>query len=288
MSCPLDKHELYRLLEPYAKYGDDDGFYVRSKGVTALSEFLGIPFKDAMIILLEQDIWPERFRRNRGVFTSRQMARLLSLRVFIAGCGGLGGHVASLLARMGAGGFRLCDPDIFEESNLNRQYFCTEKTLGRSKALVCREGLLDIASYLEIDARVLAVAPDNLSSLLEGMDAVIDCLDSIPRKKMLENAARAAGLPFLHGSVLRDEGFAFLDVPASSRLAAMYPDTPAGTDAPAGINTVATAVAGVACLMAGLLTKRFAMGTAENSPLFHLDCSAPELERFSPHGTFCD
>ena len=128
MSCPLDKHELYRLLEPYAKYGDDDGFYVRSKGVTALSEFLGIPFKDAMIILLEQDIWPERFRRNRGVFTSRQMARLLSLRVFIAGCGGLGGHVASLLARMGAGGFRLCDPDIFEESNLNRQYFCTEKT----------------------------------------------------------------------------------------------------------------------------------------------------------------
>ena len=78
--------------------------------------------------------------------------------------------------------------------------------LGRSKALVCREGLLDIASYLEIDARVLAVAPDNLSSLLEGMDAVIDCLDSIPRKKMLENAARAAGLPFLHGSVLRDEG----------------------------------------------------------------------------------
>ena len=182
MSCPLDKHELYRLLEPYAKYGDDDGFYVRSKGVTALSEFLGIPFKDAMIILLEQDIWPERFCRNRGVFTSRQMARLLSLRVFIAGCGGLGGHVASLLARMGAGGFRLCDPDIFEESNLNRQYFCTEKTLGRSKALVCREGLLDIASYLEIDARVLAVAPDNLSSLLEGMDAVIDCLDSIPRK----------------------------------------------------------------------------------------------------------
>lgn len=127
MSCPLDKHELYRLLEPYAKYGDDDGFYVRSKGVTALSEFLGIPFKDAMIILLEQDIWPERFRRNRGVFTSRQMARLLSLRVFIAGCGGLGGHVASLLARMGAGGFRLCDPDIFEESNLNRQYFCTER-----------------------------------------------------------------------------------------------------------------------------------------------------------------
>lgn len=66
MSCPLDKHELYRLLEPYAKYGDDDGFYVRSKGVTALSEFLGIPFKDAMIILLEQDIWPERFRRNPG------------------------------------------------------------------------------------------------------------------------------------------------------------------------------------------------------------------------------
>lgn len=76
------------------------------------------------------------------------MVRLLQTRVFVLGCGGLGGHVASLLARLGVGGLRLCDSDIFEESNLNRQYFCTESTLGQPKAVATARGLRDMAGYL--------------------------------------------------------------------------------------------------------------------------------------------
>ena len=75
------------------------------------------------------------------------MVRLLQTRVFVLGCGGLGGHVASLLARLGVGGLRLCDSDIFEESNLNRQYFCTESTLGQPKAVATARGLRDMAGY---------------------------------------------------------------------------------------------------------------------------------------------
>ena len=252
---------------------------VGREAVATLAQALGLTVKETMIVLLDMDIWPERFRRNQGVFSAKQMARLLSRRVFIAGCGGLGGHVASLLARMGVGGFRLCDPDIFEESNLSRQYFCTEKTLGKPKALVSRDGLLDIASYLDVDAHVIAAAPDNLPTLLQGMDAAIDCLDSVPRKKMLEEAAHTARIPFLHGSVLRDEGFAFLST-SSFQLAAMYPLIPAGTDSSAGQNTAGTAAAGTACLMASLLGKGLASESPKDSPLFHLDYSVPEMERF--------
>lgn len=284
MSLPPDEATLRRLVEPYLRCGPGGVSCVCREGIDAVGEGIGLSAREAMIALLGVDIWPERFRRNRGVFTARQMARLLSRRVLIAGCGGLGGHMVSLLARMGIGGFRLCDPDVFEESNLNRQYFCTEKTLGKPKAQVCRDGLLEIASYLDIDARVLAVAPDNLPELLQGMDAVIDCLDSVPRKKMLEEAAHAAALPFLHGSVLRAEGFAFLDSPAACRLAALYPHIPAGSEAAGGQDTVAVAVTGVACLMASLLANALASetpATGGKSPLFHLDCSVPELESFS-------
>ena len=60
----------------------------------------------------------------------------------------LGGHVAVLLARLGIGALRLCDPDVFEESHLNRQCFCIEQTLSRPKVLACRDGLLGMASYM--------------------------------------------------------------------------------------------------------------------------------------------
>lgn len=148
----------------------------------------GTPFAQA------QDL-PERFYRNAGVLNSREMARLLESRVFIAGCSVLGGHVAVLLAHLGIGALRLCDPDVFEESHLNRQCFCTEQTLSRPKVLACRDGLLGMASYMEIDAREVAADPENLPELLFCCDAVVNCLDSIPKKKMFEEAAYAKAFP---------------------------------------------------------------------------------------------
>lgn len=67
--------------------------------------------KSAMILLLRRhNIWPERFYRNAGVLNSREMARLLESRVFIAGYSVLGGHVAVLLARLGIGPFACAIP----------------------------------------------------------------------------------------------------------------------------------------------------------------------------------
>ena len=92
-------------------------------------------------------------------------------------------------------------------------------------------------------------------------------------------------MPFIHGSVLRDEGFAFLNAPGeqngASKLARIYPRDPDRTelDAIRAEGVSATAPAGVACLMASLLVKALLRGDASSS-LLHLDCSVPDLERF--------
>lgn len=244
--------------------------------IDALAKAEGIRPAEAMIRLLRQDIWPLRFLRNAGALTAGEMRRLLSLRVFVAGCGGLGGHFASLLARLGVGMLRLCDPDVFSETNLNRQLFCTEKTLGCSKVLTVRSGLLDIASHLEVEALPLAVNEDNARDLLDGMDAAVDCLDSIAAKKMLEKAAAGLGIPFLHGSVLGHEGFVYLDIPGKNRLEILYP----GRDDNQTPHTLATSVCGVATLMCSLFLSCFTAGGSADSGLLHLDCSIPELEYF--------
>ena len=129
--------------------GVDGIVRVRREGIVRMAQHCACSLKSAMILLLRRhNIWPERFYRNAGVLNSREMARLLESRVFIAGCSVLGGHVAVLLARLGIGALRLCDPDVFEESHLNRQCFCTEQTLSRPKVLACRDGLLGMASYM--------------------------------------------------------------------------------------------------------------------------------------------
>lgn len=273
--------------EPYGcGRGADGRLFVRREGVRAWAASRGVSEREALIGLLERNIWPERFRRNVGVFSAEAMTRLLRSRALIVGCGGLGGHVAALLARLGVGAVRLYDPDVFEESNLNRQRFCTESTLGLNKAEVTGRGLRDIASHMDVDARPLAATPDNLPDLLRDVDVAVDCLDSIPLKKSLEEAALTARVPFIHGSVLRAEGFAFLNVsdagPQTARLARLYPRDPDAGELAAGRNEGVSPVApaGVACLMAVLLVNALTRGD-KTSALLHLDCSVPELERFA-------
>ena len=277
--------EILRRILAQCKDGCE-GLFVRMAGVKAVAQATGLTEREAMCALLDAGFWPERFRRSRSVLSVEGLKRLLRSRVLVAGCGGLSGHAAALLARSGVGSFVLCDPDIFEESNLNRQMFCIEATLGQSKAEACREGLLGMASYLDVEAHIVALDEDNLPVLLAGCTAVVDGLDSVPKKLMLEEAATKAGLPFVHGSVNSEEGFAFIEAAGGKRLAGMWPDAKeraeqgdkAFTEAP---DTVAASAAGIACLMASLLVRGLASGEVKDSALLHFDASVPELERFA-------
>ena len=270
--------ELEEHLSPFLRERDGERS-VSAEGIRTLARKLQMPERNVMMKLLELGVWPERFSRCRGVFTAGALIRMLSAKILVAGCGGLGGHVTDLLARMGTGSLVLCDPDIFEESNLNRQHFCTEKTLGKLKAEACRDGLLNIASYMDIEVHAVALDEENLPLLLKGTDAVMDCLDSIARKKMLEKAAREAGVPCVQGSVARNEGLALFDLSGRLPFSHVYPGEDAGNREGAPMNTHALTVAGTACLMVSLLMRRLCLDKNDDGKLFHLDLSVPELEK---------
>ena len=74
-----------------------------------------------------------RYDRNR-IFSRDQQDELGEKRAAVIGCGGLGGYAIEMLARAGVGHIRVCDGDVFDETNLNRQLFCTEAMLGEKKA----------------------------------------------------------------------------------------------------------------------------------------------------------
>ena len=261
--------------------GRQETLFVSLAGLRAWAALHNMPLRTAMSSLLEQRIWPERFRRNFGLVTAQNLAQRLQSSVLVLGCGGLGGHVAELLARSGVGCIRLVDNDVFDESNLNRQRFCTENVLGQPKVRVVRDALADIASHVEAEALEMLADSSNLSCLVAGMDVALDCLDNIGAKTALERAAIAAGVPFVHGSVLREEGFCYASSGPQARLEELYPHGQSESELEharrEGVGALAPA--SVACLMVKLALRAIQRRTA-SSALYHLDLSVPEMERF--------
>ena len=75
-----------------------------------------------------------RYARNVPALSEAECELLQRKRVLVVGCGGLGGHLIDMLARIGIGSLRVVDGDAFEPSNLNRQLLSEVSLLGVGKA----------------------------------------------------------------------------------------------------------------------------------------------------------
>ena len=154
------------------------------------------------------------------------MNRLINSRVLVAGCGGLGGNVIEHLARIGIGSLTVIDGDVFTESNLNRQLLCTAENIGKSKALAAAERVRLIDPSISVTAVCEYLTEANAPALLAAADIVIDCLDSIESRLMLEGAASDAGLYMVHGAISGWDLQAMLVPPGSGLLRSLYEDMP--------------------------------------------------------------
>jgi molybdopterin/thiamine biosynthesis adenylyltransferase len=157
--------------------------------------------KTIEITALENNIIPERFTRNLNTYTLTDQARLLKSKVAIIGLGGLGGTVTECLSRAGVGNLILVDHDEFEDHNLNRQLVCTQDLLGRSKARSAAERVLRVNNSVFVEAHREELTADNADRIINDCDTVIDCLDSIESRFVLESAAKQAGVPLVSAAV---------------------------------------------------------------------------------------
>jgi len=143
----------------------------------------------------------ERYERNIGAVTETEQEVLMGKKAAIVGCGGLGGYVAEHLARIGIGALTLIDGDVFAESNLNRQLVSLETNLGKSKASEARKRLLQIRADISIEVYNCILNERNAIDLLKGHDVIIDALDNIKTRLLIERTANELKIPLIHGAV---------------------------------------------------------------------------------------
>ena len=175
------------------------------------------------------------FEKNLAIFTPAEKDLLKEKKVLVAGCGGLGGSIIELLARSGIGHLVLVDMDVFEPSNMNRQILCTADTLSKGKAETAAARVLSINPEADVLAVDQMLCADNAPGLVRDCDIVIDALDSVASRLMLEEACAAENKYLIHGAV---NGWALqigVCPPGSGMLNDLYGGKNATTHAGGGI-----------------------------------------------------
>ncbi len=140
----------------------------------------------------------------------------------MVGCGGLGGYIIEELARLGVGFLKLIDPDVFTESNLNRQILSTMKAMGEPKALAAETRVKEINPAVSCVSLKEAFTRENGTSLFTGMDLVLDALDSIPVRLALGEVCGECGIPLVHGAIGGWYGQVITQFPGDTTLKAIY------------------------------------------------------------------
>ncbi|MBN1580279.1 MAG: HesA/MoeB/ThiF family protein [Anaerolineae bacterium] len=175
---------------------------------------------------LELGVLPLRYLRSYGTVGLDGQLVLLRSCVAVIGLGGLGGYAVEGLARMGIGQLVLVDGDVFMEHNLNRQVLSDEPNLGRLKTEVVAERVRRINPGVDVVLHSQYATKDNLAGILAGVDIVIDALDRLPTRLMLQRAAAEAGIPMVHGAIAGWVGQVMTIFPEDSGLRTLYGSDP--------------------------------------------------------------
>lgn len=126
---------------------------------------------------------PEWTERTELLLGSAGIARLAEARVAVIGLGGVGSFAVEALARAGVGHLLLVDPDRVDVTNINRQLPATFRTVGRLKAEVVREHVLDINPAAEARLMTEPYLPETAEQFFAGRyDYVVDACDTVAAK----------------------------------------------------------------------------------------------------------
>ena len=196
-----------------------------------------------------------RYARNLGSITRQEQDFLHSRRVCVVGCGGLGGFLLEYLGRMGVGYLTAVDGDRFDPTNLNRQLLATEDNLGQSKAVEAKTRLARVNPDVQVTAVEQFLTAENAAEILAGHHLILDALDSIPHRLMLQRICRELEIPLVHGAVEGWFGQVTTVLPGDDSLSRLYHGATETSIPEHNSGTLAFAPALVAALQAGEAVK---------------------------------
>ena len=139
-------------------------------------------------------------------FTAAKQKKLLESKVAVVGVGGLGTISSIYLALAGIGKLILIDQDTVEIKNLHRQILYKTSDLHYPKAEIAANQLKKMNPLIKIEAYSDNINANNVEELLGGVDCVVDGLDNMATRYLVNSACVKMKIPYIFGAAIGLEG----------------------------------------------------------------------------------
>ena len=126
------------------------------------------------------------------------LQKLHNSHVAVFGVGGVGSYVVEALARAGVGNLTLVDDDVFATSNINRQLYALQSTLGLDKVAVAKNRIADINPNCKVNALCLRFDATTATQFdFAQFDYVVDAIDTVTSKLLLVKLCNQCNTPII-------------------------------------------------------------------------------------------
>lgn len=166
-----------------------------------------------------------RYSKNMNLLSAEENESLRGFKVLIVGCGGLGGYIIEMLARLGIGNLVVADDDMFDETNLNRQLLSKESLIGISKSETAYNRVMEINSGITVTAVNEKITAENILKIANGCNLIFDAVDNVKTKLMLQDEAEKMNTPLIHGAIGGWFGQVATILPGDKTLSRVYRDS---------------------------------------------------------------
>lgn len=138
------------------------------------------------------------FTREDNLIGKENREKLSTKCVAVFGLGGVGSYCVEALARGGVGKLVIVDSDKVDITNINRQLYALNSTVGMLKTQVAFDRLKDINPNIEVEVHATFFNQDSLGEFdFSKYDYVVDCIDTVSSKLLLISQAKSAYKPVI-------------------------------------------------------------------------------------------
>ena len=173
---------------------------------------------------------------------------LTNSHALIVGAGGLGSPAALYMAAGGVGTLTVCDFDVVDLTNLQRQIIHTTESVGINKAISAMQTLQSINPDVQVNTIEEKSTEAAMSKLVAASDVVLDCSDNFATRYALNRLCFEHEKPLVSGAAIGFEGqvtvYDFRH-PKSPCYQCLFPDDGSETDMRCSENGVFSPLVGI-------------------------------------------
>ncbi len=164
----------------------------------------------------------DAYSRMEILLGQKGVNRLSTAKIAVFGLGGAGSYTVEALARCGVGSLTLVDHEAITVTDINRQLYALQPTIGHKKVQIAKERVHNIDEDILVHTYETYYNEDTMGLFdLKAYDYIVDAMDTVSSKILLIEQAQKYQVPVIScldmGNKLNPSSLEIMDI---SRVAA--------------------------------------------------------------------